>query len=328
MRKMAVGEHWVQQLSSPRALRCLVAFVLAGAVLYLGGMVWSGWGLVVAAFGQLGLAGFAIGAGVASCAYLIRFVRWHVALHLLGHHVPRRANLRIYLSGLALTASPGKIGETFRSVLLVPFGVPASHSLGGFLADRLSDVVGICLLGALVCVLRGATVSSVTVALVAIVVGSFVFRWAVGHPRWWAALVRQPHWIGASGRLGQDALLSWARLWRPLNVLLFSGAAMLAYGLQASVFAWFCHLLDLQIGTYMAIEIFVNATLLGAASMVPGGLGAMEAALVVQLVEQGSELSMAMSAAVSIRFVTLWMSIFIGLCALLAGVSPRRGGAL
>lgn len=324
MRSIPSGPGWAHALSQPRALGWLAAFIAAGCALYLGGMVWSGWGLVLAAFGRLGLEGFGIGIGVASTAYLVRFMRWHVALGQLGHRVPWRANLRIYLSGLALTTSPGKIGETFRSVLLLPFGVPASRSVGAFLADRLSDVVGVCLLGVLAALVRGTMPTGMLVALTAIVGGSFVFRRVVGQPAWWDVLGRQARWLRASGRLAHDVLLCWRQLWRPFNLFLFSGAAVLAYGLQAGVFAWFCRLLNIEIDAPLAIVIFVNATLLGAASMVPGGLGAMEAALVVQLVQHGADPSLAISAAIAIRFTTLWTGILIGLVCLLAGVPGRR----
>jgi uncharacterized protein (TIRG00374 family) len=64
--------------------------------------------------------------------------------------------------------------------------------------------------------------------------------------------------------------------------------------------------------------IFVQATLFGAASMVPAGLGAMEAALVFQLAERGVGNGVAVSLAIAIRLVTLWMGMAIGFLSLLA----------
>ena len=65
------------------------------------------------------------------------------------------------------------------------------------------------------------------------------------------------------------------------------------------------------------VLIFVQATLFGAASIIPGGLGATEAALVFQLVERGVSDGIAMSLAISIRLVTLWVGMLIGAAFLL-----------
>ena len=65
------------------------------------------------------------------------------------------------------------------------------------------------------------------------------------------------------------------------------------------------------------VLIFVQATLFGAASMLPGGLGAMEAALVFQLIERGAGEGVAVSLAIAIRLVTLWLGMSIGGLALL-----------
>jgi uncharacterized protein (TIRG00374 family) len=103
--------------------------------------------------------------------------------------------------------------------------------------------------------------------------------------------------------------------------MLFSAVASVAYGLQALVFAGLCHALGMTLPLFRAVEIFVSATLLGAASGLPGGLGAMEAALVVQLMNQGASSAVAVTAAIATRLVTLWFGVLIGLGSLLSVVA-------
>lgn len=97
----------------------------------------------------------------------------------------------------------------------------------------------------------------------------------------------------------------------------FSAVAMLAYGSQALVFAWFCHVAGLGLPVMDGVLIFVQATLFGAASILTGGLGAMEAAPVFQLIERGAGEGVAVSLALAIRLVTLWLGMTIGGVALL-----------
>ncbi|MDM0067673.1 lysylphosphatidylglycerol synthase transmembrane domain-containing protein [Variovorax sp. J31P207] len=303
-----------RDLLGPQFVRRLVFFVLAGAALYLGAALWSGRAEILQALGLLGVPAMLAAAGVASISFFMRFARWHAALSWMGSRVPVAANLTIYLSGLALTASPGKVGETIRSVLLAPRGVPVSRSLAAFLADRLSDVLGVCLLGAFAGWLGHSRFNYAGWALVVLLVACFLIRCLALHP---PVLERCATLIGLigrrPGRLLSEAILQWARLWSFRNAALFAFLAACAYGVQALVFAWICDGVGIALPLSRAVEIYVNATLLGAASMVPGGLGAMEASLVIQLVDHGTSHSTAVAAAIAVRLVTLWFAILMGL---------------
>ncbi|MCZ2497397.1 UPF0104 family protein [Xylophilus sp. Kf1] len=311
----------------PRFMRWLLVFVLGGAALYLGAVVWTGRGLVEQAFVRLGWGALAGGTAVANMAYLLRFWRWHRALAVLHGPVPVGFNLRVYLSGLALTTSPGKVGETLRSVLLAAAGVPVRRSLACFLADRLSDVLGVCLLGACAGAWLGRPLNIAAAALAGIVAASFAFRAVVRHPaRWQGLRARMPGWMQGSGALAAGTLQDWSQLWRPGRVLLFTAIAAAAYGLQAMVFCFFCQGLGIAVAPARALEIFVNATLLGAASMVPGGLGTMEASMVLQLAGEGATTADGVSAAIACRLATLWTGVVIGLAALASLGRSWHGG--
>ena len=119
-----------------RTIRAIIWFVAIGVLLYLAAVFWFGWQDTVTAFASLGLQTLLIGAVLSSSSYLWRFGRWEFSLRCLVYTVPRLTHLGIYLSGLALTATPGKSGETFRSALLVQHGVRVTNSLAAFLVDR------------------------------------------------------------------------------------------------------------------------------------------------------------------------------------------------
>lgn len=309
-----------------RLLRASLFFVLAGVLIYLVVLLWVGWAQTMAAIRQLG-GGFLLGlAALASTTYLWRFSRWAWCLHLLGLRLPLWLNLRVYVSGLVLTTTPGKLGETYRSMLLLPYGVPVPHSLGAFLADRGSDVLGMCLLGVVAGAVLHVQAGAVwpwllTLVEVVLWAASLSMAYAVLHPtagRGWdwlaTAKLGRLHAKGATEG-GRAVLETWATLWKPWRVLAFALIACVAYGTQALVFAWICARLDIPVGVANAVLIFVQAALFGAVSMVPGGLGAMEAALVLQLMAQGAEQAAAVSAAIAVRLVTLWTGIALGLSA-------------
>jgi uncharacterized membrane protein YbhN (UPF0104 family) len=162
------------------------------------------------------------------------------------------------------------------------------------------------------------------VSFMAVLLLSMVLRALVMYPVLVKLAASLPSWTQRPKQMASDAMRQWAILWRPGRVILFVLVASLAYGLQAAVFGWYCHILGIQLHPLQAVEIFANAILLGAASMVPGGLGAMEAALVVQLVGQGAEMSVAVSVAIAVRLVTLWLGVLIGVVSLLMVSSRLR----
>lgn len=313
-------------LGDQRIIRAVVLFVSAGVLLYLAAIFWFGWCDTAAALNTLGLHSLLIGAMLASTSYLMRFGRWENSLRCFGYRVPWRQQLTIYLSGLGLTATPGKSGETFRSALLLRHGVRASHSLAAFIVDRASDVLGVCLLGFLAAWLSHHPLAwAWMLAFIAMLLGSCLLAFMVTHPRTsacWAWVSRVWQRLPVQG--GQAILESWAHVWKLPRVSVFSIVAMVAYGMQALVFAWFCHVAGIDLNCETCVLIFVQATLFGAATMLPGGLGAMEAALVLQLTGRGVGPGVAISLAIAIRLVTLWLAMAIGAISLLLASKSGR----
>ena len=91
-------------------------------------------------------------APVAACAlsllnYAVRFPRWQRYLHITGSTVKGWESARIYLAGLSLTVSPGKVGEAMKSWLLRDAdGTPIARSAPIVLAERVTDLLGFLVL--------------------------------------------------------------------------------------------------------------------------------------------------------------------------------------
>lgn len=299
-----------------RLLRAAAVFIGCGVLLYVGFVLWSGAGAVGAAFRRLGGALLAGGTVLASAAYLVRYLRWRTMLAGLGLAPPERPHLCAYLAGLTLTSSPGKLGETVRSALLLPFGVPVSASVAAFVADRLSDVIGVALLGLVAGFLAGRPNGLLALLLAAGLAAGLVAGALARSPRALRTLRR----LGRRHRLLSGSLWHAARAWRGIwlapRVPLYALAAMIAYGIQALVFALYVRQLAPELGFARLVEVFCTATLIGAASLLPGGIGVMEGSMVVLLVQAGMDTAAALSATIATRLSTLWCGMLIGVAAL------------
>jgi uncharacterized protein (TIRG00374 family) len=309
---VAIAPHWIRRVA---------LFVAAGATIYLGAILLAGAKDSLAAIGRLGLTTILAGTALASTAYLIRFARWHWLIRRLGTRVPAFFNLRVYLAGLALTPTPGKAGEVLRSALLLHRGVSVPGSIAAFLADRGSDVVGMAMLGAGAALFAGSRESSLEAIAVLLLVATTLFAVAVRRgliSRFNApGPLRSGRWLRAVRAL-VGPLEYWATLWSPARSIAYALFAVVAYGIQALVLSFYVQALGSDLSAVVCIEIFAVAMLLGAASMVPGGLGATEAALVYQLTRVGMPTPDAVAAALSLRLSTLWFAILLGILALLS----------
>src|SRR5690554_3844614 len=90
--------------------RAVLLSVLAATAGYLAFSLWSGWQDVADAFVLIGWLGTGCALALSLVNYGLRFGRWQLYLSRLGHPVEYGSSLRIYLSGFALTTTPGKAG--------------------------------------------------------------------------------------------------------------------------------------------------------------------------------------------------------------------------
>lgn len=125
----------------------LMLGVVFGLVVYIAYVLWADVGKIKEA-----LIGFPWALLIVACAlsftnYAIRFARWQRYLKLLDIRVPAGTSFNIYLAGLALTVTPGKMGETFKSWLLKRIdGTSIRKSAPIIVAERFTDLLGFLIL--------------------------------------------------------------------------------------------------------------------------------------------------------------------------------------
>jgi glycosyltransferase 2 family protein len=295
--------------------------MLLAVLVYGAFAAWSGYAEVRAV-----LATFSWPAMLAACClaignYLLRFAKWEYYLAVLGiRGVPRSDSLLIFLSGFVLTITPGKLGEVFKSVLLLQtHQVPIARTAPIVVAERLTDLVGITLL--ITMGLRGLSFPGarswaavgfglITVGLLAIM--SRRFSEAVLR-----VLERLP---GRLGRIGPKVRESWESLrlmTTPRTLVLPALLSVVAWALEGLAL----HVVLRGFGAFMpaanAVFFYSTATLAGAVVPVPGGLGVTEGALSGQLMVLGHVPQAAATASmILVRFATLWLAVAVGFIAL------------
>lgn len=310
--------------SSPRALRGLTLSVVFAVACYFGFTLWGGWEEVRASLSQVTWGDLLLLLLLSLINYLLRFVRWGKYLRLQGYQVPGLANLRIYVSGFALTTTPGKAGEALRSLLLKPYGVCYPHSLAALLAERLGDLMAVLLLA---CVgLYAYEPARPVVAVMALV---FIFGiWLLqqhallGRIESW--LMRRFHKRVAHLVSGFIDTLRHSGGLLSLPLLAYSlGMGIIAWGAEGVAFYYLLQVMGADVGMDAALFIYAFAMLIGAISFLPGGLGGAEVTMTALLMFNGMDNASAVAATLLIRVTTLWFAVGLGLLAMIPGASRK-----
>ena len=250
-------------------------------------------------------------------AYLIRFVRWRLLLREAGYDMPVARGFLAYASGFAFTISPGKVGELVRIRYFAPIGIPHDQTIACFILEHVLDLLVVLSFASLIAFsipAFGFTVVFVwaVVAAVAVVTRSRRIR------AYFVTLARRVHLTRVARvlhTLGQG-FEKLGQFLKPTTLVMATGLGALAWGSQALGFAVLLHGLSIPIPVSTAFAIFPAATIVGAASMVPGGIGSTEAAFIVLLAFFGAPLDIAALAAIAVRLGTLWFSVLLGIAAI------------
>ncbi|HEX5506091.1 MAG TPA: lysylphosphatidylglycerol synthase transmembrane domain-containing protein [Thermomicrobiales bacterium] len=266
--------------------------------------------------------------------YALRFVKWQYYLRLLGVRDLRAADSAlVFFGNFTMVLTPGKVGELFKSYLLRRVaGTPIAASAPIIIAERMTDGLAMVALAAL-----GLTsarfgwpilVVTLAAALAAIVL--------VQHRPLAGRVLRAGERIGPlSSRVHHlhEFYESAYELLRPkpLGVAVLLGFA----SWLGECVAFFLVLLGLGLPASWALlvaatSILALATLVGSASMLPGGLGVADASIAGMLLAIVATPLMthdvAVAASLLIRFATLWFGVLIGAGAL--ALFHRRFGAV
>src|SRR5260370_18464100 len=260
--------------------------------------------------------------------YICRFFKWQYYLKRLKIDVPWVKSFLIFISGLSMAITPGKVGELIKSYLLKrSTGAPISHTSPVIMAERLSDGIAMLLLATTGLVLYRFGWELLLLLLIIGLAGIMVIQnrrlslAILSFGERLPIVARIAHLIRAFYESAYTLLQ-----WRPLLTAVAIG-----------VISWSGECIALSLvftglGVAPTPDLLVKSTfilsvssLIGSASGLPGGLGTADGSmlgLTRLLVTTSATLGGA--ATLLIRLCTLWFGLGLGVIALLIfrSVSP------
>jgi uncharacterized protein (TIRG00374 family) len=246
-------------------------------------------------------------------SYTLRFIRWYFYLSPLRPEITMPRHLLIYLSGFALTTTPGKAGETVRSLYLLPLGIRYHQSLAAFFSERLLDIIAVVLLTASLFSWAFPEYQEWLVVTVILIMTIFVVLKSKFTPVMIVKFLRhrsKSSIVAFQNHIGQFLGNRSMLIALPLSLLAW---AVQGYGLYLVVDG-----LGFDTSPLLIIGIYNASILAGAISFIPGGIGATEAVIAVLLASVGMDLPLAVVASIVCRGMTLWLAVTIGMIAMLS----------
>jgi glycosyltransferase 2 family protein len=302
-----------------RLKRNLVLAIALGVAVYLILAVVSGFESLASALENFNLTLVPVILGLVLLSYAGRFLRWLYYLKILKVSVPLLTNLAIFAAGLSMTISPGKLGEVLKSVFIrQASGAPVARTAPAVFAERATDGTGMVAWGFLGAFALGLAPGTLVVFLAVAALGIAVLRSKRLSLLAERVLLKLPLLNRLAPHLGDfhtssNELLSS----RPLAVGTL--ISFLSWGLECLA-VYLCAVgLGADMPFLLVVFVFATSSLIGVLSMIPGGIGAVEAGLYGQFVAvAGLPSGMAAALTVIIRLATLWFATLIGIVGLFA----------
>jgi uncharacterized protein (TIRG00374 family) len=312
-----------------RLKRNLILALALGVAVYLLLAVFSGFGKLGAALDGFDYALVPAILGLVSLSYVARFFRWLYYLRLLKVSVPLGINAAIFAAGLSMTISPGKLGEILKSVFVrQASGAPVARTAPAVVAERATDGTGMVAWGFLGAFALGLGPTTMVIFLAVAAFGIAVLRSKRLSLLAERVLVKVPLLNRLSPHL-HDFHASSNELLGTRPLIVGTVISFLSWGLEC-LGVYLCAVgLGVEKDFLLVVFVFAVSSLLGVLSMLPGGIGAVEAGLALQF-RAVTELSAGVAGALTlvIRLATLWFATLVGVVGLFAirvllGTSPE-----
>jgi uncharacterized protein (TIRG00374 family) len=270
--------------------------------------------------------------GLVFLSYAGRFLRWLYYLRILKVSVPVGLNAAIFAAGLSMTISPGKLGEVVKSVFVrQASGAAISRTAPAVIAERATDGTGMVAWGFLGAFALGLPPATMLVFLAVAALGIAVLRSKRLSLLAERALLRLPLLDRFAPHL-HDFHASSNELLGTRPLVVGTAISFLAWGLEC-LGVYLCAVaLGAEMPFLLVVFVFAVSSLVGVLSMLPGGIGAVEAGLAGQFVAvAGLPFGLAVALTFVIRLATLWFAAILGVAGLLVvrsllGYPPLEAG--
>jgi glycosyltransferase 2 family protein len=297
-------------------LRKKIFFSLAfGGALYLAFTIYADYEQVLNSFSKFNLLLLPLLLLLSFLNYSARFFKWDFYLSVVGIRLKKLDSFSIFMSGLIMSVTPGKLGELLKAYLVKEVhNDPISKTAPIIFAERITDFLSL-----LVISITGAMVYNYGGKISFIVAGFFILLIIIISNKKIAlpllGLLEKIKLFKKYIHSIHTAYESAYKLLKIKPLLLMTFISLISWGFECFGYYIILHNFGVDFGILWASFSYCFAIVIGAISMLPGGLGVTEGSLTYFLIEKNVAANIAVTTTFLIRVVTLWFAVLIGIFA-------------
>lgn len=244
--------------------------------------------------------------------YISRFFKWEYYLKIIEVKLHKIDSLSIFMSGLIMSVTPGKMGELLKSYLVKQVnGTSISKTAPIVFAERATDFLSLTILALVGAYFYDYGKNIIIVIGLIIIIGLVI----VSNKKLFykiVSLLSGISFISKHTLKISTAFESSSKLLSITPLVLMTMLSIVSWGFECFGFYLILKNFGMQIDVLWAFFSYSFATIVGALSMLPGGLGVTEGSLTLMLVQKGLSEHNAFAATFIVRAVTLWFAVFVG----------------
>lgn len=250
-------------------------------------------------------------------SYCIRAERWHYYLERIGITINRKESYQIFLAGQSMTITPGKIGEVIKPYLVENITkTKVDITFPIVIIERLTDFAGLIFLVFVGLFAFHYNIEIIFILIIFIVIFILIIQSKMICEKILLRISDIPFLHKHMEKIRNMYDTSYILL--TVKPLLYATVlSFCAWGLECVCCYFVLTGLDItSIPILSAVFIFSFSSLIGGISMLPGGLGTMEACMITLMVFCGVNIALATTTTILIRIFTLWFAVIIGVIVL------------
>lgn len=299
----------------------IIFSIVLGAAVFLGLSIYANFNELLEAFALYNWLMFPLVLALSFCNYIARFFKWEYYTKILNIKIERKMSFMIFLSSFIMSVTPGKIGEVFKSYLLKEYnGTPVSKSAPIVFAERITDFLSLVLLS-----MAGALMFGYgTTLIIGFGVFFVILVFVLSNKKLSYAIIGFLERFKFISRISHKIHTAYDSIYQMIRF------KELIITIILSIFAWAFECFSfylivngfgsenaIHVNILTATFVYGFATIAGAATMLPGGLGATDASITGLLVFLGIAKNIAAASTMIIRAATLWFAVVVGIFAVM-----------
>lgn len=305
--------------------RIFISIAIA-AIIYLGFVIYVDYEKLISSFIKFNWLLLPVLLVLSLGNYIVRFFKWEYYLRIIQVRINRVDSFSIFMSGLIMSVTPGKMGELLKSYLIKQvISTPISKTAPIVLAERATDFLSLTIMA-----LIGAYIFDYG-KNVAIIIGIFLILGVIIFSNktifiTLTNIISRINFISKYADKIQSAYDSSSRLLAIRPLLLMILVSTISWGFECIGYYIILKNFELNVSVVWSFFSYSFSTIVGAVSMLPGGLGVTEGSLTLMVFQKGLAENDAVATTFIIRVVTLWFAVLVGAISLL--IYQKRFGKL